>query len=92
VGLAQRTGHYPRQLSGGEQQRVAIARAFVTRPAVLFADEPTGNLDQHTGEKIVSLLFDLNAQSHTTLVLVTHDHTVASRCGRILQMDSGQLK
>jgi putative ABC transport system ATP-binding protein len=92
VGLAQRTGHYPRQLSGGEQQRVAIARAFVTRPAVLFADEPTGNLDQHTGEKIVSLLFDLNAQSHTTLVLVTHDHTVASRCGRVLQMDSGQLK
>jgi putative ABC transport system ATP-binding protein len=92
VGLAQRTGHYPRQLSGGEQQRVAIARAFVTRPAVLFADEPTGNLDQHTGEKIVSLLFDLNAQSHTTLVLVTHDRTVASRCGRVLQMDSGQLK
>lgn len=92
VGLAQRTGHYPRQLSGGEQQRVAIARAFVTRPAVLFADEPTGNLDQHTGEKIVSLLFDLNAQSHTTLVLVTHDRAVASRCGRVLQMDSGQLK
>ena len=92
VGLAQRTGHYPRQLSGGEQQRVAIARAFVTRPAVLFADEPTGTLDQHTGEKIVSLLFDLNAQSHTTLVLVTHDRAVASRCGRVLQMDSGQLK
>jgi len=92
VGLAQRTGHYPRQLSGGEQQRVAIARAFVTRPAVLFADEPTGNLDTHTGEKIVSLLFDLNAQSHTTLVLVTHDVTVASRCGRVLHMDSGALK
>jgi len=92
VGLGQRTGHYPRQLSGGEQQRVAIARAFVTRPAVLFADEPTGNLDTHTGEKIVSLLFDLNAQSHTTLVLVTHDRTVAARCGRVLQMDSGQLK
>jgi putative ABC transport system ATP-binding protein len=92
VGLAQRTGHYPRQLSGGEQQRVAIARAFVTRPAVLFADEPTGNLDTHTGEKIVSLLFDLNAQSHTTLVLVTHDRTVAARCGRLLQMESGQLK
>jgi putative ABC transport system ATP-binding protein len=92
VGLAQRTGHYPRQLSGGEQQRVAIARAFVTRPAVLFADEPTGNLDTHTGERIVSLLFDLNAQSHTTLVLVTHDRVVATRCGRILQMDSGELR
>jgi putative ABC transport system ATP-binding protein len=92
VGLGQRTGHYPRQLSGGEQQRVAIARAFVTRPAVLFADEPTGNLDTHTGEKIVSLLFDLNAQSQTTLVLVTHDRTVAGRCGRVMQMDSGQLK
>lgn len=91
VGLAQRTGHYPRQLSGGEQQRVALARAFVTRPAVLFADEPTGNLDTHTGEKIVSLLFDLNSQSHTTLVLVTHDREVAARCGRVLQMDSGKL-
>jgi putative ABC transport system ATP-binding protein len=92
VGLAQRTGHYPRQLSGGEQQRVAIARAFVTRPAVLFADEPTGNLDTHTGERIVSLLFDLNAEAHTTLVLVTHDLAVATRCGRVLQMDSGLLK
>jgi len=92
VGLEQRTGHYPRQLSGGEQQRVALARAFVTRPAVLFADEPTGNLDTHTGEKIVSLLFDLNATTHTTLVLVTHDRTVAARCGRQLIMDSGKLK
>jgi putative ABC transport system ATP-binding protein len=92
VGLAQRTGHYPRQLSGGEQQRVALARAFVTRPAVLFADEPTGNLDTHTGERIISLLFELNAQSNTTLVLVTHDLAVAGRCGRVLHMDSGLLK
>ena len=92
VGLKPRRGHYPRQLSGGEQQRVAIARAFVTRPAVLFADEHTGNLETHTGERIVTLLFELNAQSQTTLVLVTHDRSVAARCGRVLEMDSGKLK
>jgi putative ABC transport system ATP-binding protein len=91
VGLGERTGHYPRQLSGGEQQRVAIARAFVTRPAVLFADEPTGNLDTTTGARIGQLLFELNANSHTTLVLVTHDRELATRCGRVLQMEAGRL-
>src|SRR6187397_3313711 len=92
VGLEHRTGHYPRQLSGGEQQRVALARAFVTRPAVLFADEPTGNLDTGTGQSIIELLFSLNAENGTTLILVTHDRNVATRCGRVLQMDSGGLK
>jgi putative ABC transport system ATP-binding protein len=92
VGLAQRLEHYPRQLSGGEQQRVALARASVGQPAVLFADEPTGNLDTVTGERIAQLLFELNAASQTTLVLVTHDRVIASRCARILTMDSGRLK
>jgi putative ABC transport system ATP-binding protein len=91
VGLASRTGHYPRQLSGGEQQRVAIARAFVTRPAVLFADEPTGNLDTATGTRIGELLFELNASAHTTLVLVTHDQSLAGRCGRTLAMQAGRV-
>jgi putative ABC transport system ATP-binding protein len=91
VGLANRVGHYPRQLSGGEQQRVAIARAFVTRPDVLFADEPTGNLDTTTGERIMDLLFGLNAEAKTTLVLVTHDTALAARCGRIVRLDAGRI-
>lgn len=91
VGLGQRLGHYPRQLSGGEQQRVALARAFVTRPSLLFADEPTGNLDTHTGQAIIELLFELNADAGTTLVLVTHDEHLASRCHRLLRLDGGQL-
>jgi len=91
VGLAGRVGHYPRQLSGGEQQRVAIARAFVTRPDVLFADEPTGNLDTTTGERIMDLLFGLNAATGATLVLVTHDRSLASRCGRVIRLDAGRV-
>lgn len=91
VGLEKRAGHYPAQLSGGEQQRVALARAFVTRPEVLFADEPTGNLDTHTGEAVVNLLFRMNAESGTTLVLVTHDPKLASRCDRVLRIEAGRL-
>src|SRR5690606_4231745 len=91
VGLGERVGHYPRQLSGGEQQRVALARASVTRPAVLFADEPTGNLDTATGESICQLLFELNRESGTTLMLVTHDAQLAARCERRLTMVAGRL-
>jgi putative ABC transport system ATP-binding protein len=91
VNLTPRREHYPRQLSGGEQQRVAIARAFVTRPALLFADEPTGNLDSTTGERIIQLLFDLNRASQTTLVVVTHDQAIAQRCGRIIHIDAGRI-
>ena len=89
VGLTPRMAHYPKQLSGGEQQRVAIARAFVTHPAVLFADEPTGNLDTVTGKRITDLLFDLNRSSRSTLVLVTHDRGLARRCDRVLELDAG---
>ena len=92
VGLGSRISHYPRQLSGGEKQRVAIARAFVIDPKVLFADEPTGNLDQRTGESIIDMLFNLNQQSGATLVLVTHDLDLARRCDRILFMEGGRLE
>ena len=91
VGLGERWSHYPSQLSGGEKQRVAIARAFATEPAVLFADEPTGNLDSRTGENIVELMFELNRNSSTTLILVTHDNSLAERCDRILGLDAGKL-
>ena len=91
VGLGARTGHYPTQLSGGEQQRVAIARAFASRPNVLFADEPTGNLDTATGQRIIDLLFELNAEYATTLVLVTHDDRLASRCERVVEIDAGRI-
>lgn len=90
VGLGTRLEHTPRQLSGGEQQRVAIARAFATRPALLFADEPTGNLDRNTGARVIDLLFELNQAQHTTLVLVTHDTSLADRCTRHLQLDAGR--
>ncbi len=91
VGLGERLTHYPRQLSGGEQQRVALARAFVTGPSLLFADEPTGNLDTETGRAVIDLLFGLNAQAGTTLVLVTHDERLAERCSRVLRLDRGRL-
>jgi putative ABC transport system ATP-binding protein len=91
VGLARRGSHYPSQLSGGEQQRVAIARAFASHPQVLFADEPTGNLDTATGQTIITLLFELNAESGTTLVLVTHDERLAERCSRIIEISAGRL-
>ena len=91
VGLEERWSHYPAQLSGGEKQRVAIARAFATEPAVLFADEPTGNLDSRTGANIMELMFELNRNSSTTLVLVTHDQALAERCDRILSLDIGKL-
>jgi putative ABC transport system ATP-binding protein len=91
VGLASRVAHYPRQLSGGEQQRVALARAFVIQPAVLFADEPTGNLDAATGARIIDLLFELNARARTTLMLVTHDRELAARCDRSVRMEAGRI-
>ena len=91
VGLGERLSHYPKVLSGGEQQRVALARAFVVQPAILLADEPTGSLDHATGEKVMQLMFDLNRASGTTLVLVTHDPGVASRCDRQLRIEAGRL-
>jgi len=91
VGLGERLEHYPRTLSGGEQQRVALARAFVTRPRLLLADEPTGNLDTATGAHVIELLFELNRERGTTLVLVTHDERLADRCGRRIRLDAGRL-
>ncbi len=92
VGLGHRLSHYPRQLSGGEQQRVAIARAFASEPAILFADEPTGNLDAVTGAHITDLLFELNREQGTTLVMVTHDERLAQRCAAALHLEAGRLK
>jgi putative ABC transport system ATP-binding protein len=91
VGLGERTHHYPKQLSGGEQQRVAIARAFVREPKLLFADEPTGNLDSATGAQIIDLMFELNRERQATLVLVTHDEAISRRCGRALRLAAGRL-
>lgn len=92
VGLAERLHHYPAQLSGGEQQRVALARAFAGNPALLLADEPTGNLDTTTGQRVIELLFELNREQGTTLLLVTHDELLARRCRRVLELDGGQLR
>ena len=91
VGLAHRMGHYPAQLSGGEQQRVAIARALAPRPALVFADEPTGNLDHANGEAVAELLFAQVAEAGATLLMVTHDETLAARCGRIVRLEDGQI-
>ncbi|MBE0587010.1 ABC transporter ATP-binding protein YtrE [compost metagenome] len=91
VGLGERLGHYPKVLSGGEQQRVALARAFVVQPAVLLADEPTGSLDFATGEKVMELMFELNREQGTTLVLVTHDRAIAQRCERRITIEAGQV-
>ena len=92
VGLIDRLNHKPAELSGGEQQRVAIARSFATQPSLLFADEPTGNLDEHTGEQIIEQLFSLNQEQHTTLVLITHDSALAKRCQRALRLHNGVLE
>lgn len=91
VGLSGRAGHYPKQLSGGEKQRVGIARAYVTQPTVLFADEPTGNLDQQSGETVIDILFRMNREHGTTLILVSHDLKLASRCDRIIEMSVGRI-
>jgi putative ABC transport system ATP-binding protein len=91
VGLADRLGHYPKHLSGGEQQRVALARAFAVHPRLLLADEPTGNLDAATGRQVIDLMFEMNAEQGTTLILVTHDESLARRCGRTLRLTAGRL-
>ena len=91
VGLTDRANHFPKTLSGGEQQRVALARAFIMKPAILFADEPTGSLDEHSGNRVIELLFELNKANHSTLILVTHDQTLADRCRRQLHLQGGRL-